>query len=369
MKNKIFMNVLVLILAVAMIAAGTMAWFTHDDEAGTAVFTAGTVSIEADRKIVLGEDEPGSSETIYGVFYPLRVVDYSPGPRKDGGPVKEPRNHPENALGAPESGQDENNFCSLGFGGTIILEFDHALYVPELAIVVEDTWGGNYPLEEAHVWVSDTGLDDDWDYVGKADNKNLVQNQTYSEFTFEFVDIRYIKYVKITDCSDIAAFEGESGNTVDGFDLNAVCIKGYTQEEDNWNPGDENIRVYKIINTGTKAINLRGILTGKWYEFDTESGTWIECGLSLDVVSFKLPAGETNWVQDGEYFYYKPIIPGTYGGDASEDDRTTELVIIVCLDGPDTTNEYQGKRFIVEATFEAIQASNGAAEASGWYIP
>jgi predicted ribosomally synthesized peptide with SipW-like signal peptide len=370
-RNKIIMNVLVLILSVAMIAAATMAWFTHNDEAGNAIFTAGTVSIKAGRKVVADEGEPGSSDTVDGTFYPVRVVEYSPGPRIDGKPVKEPRNNPENALGAPESGQDENNFCSLGFGGTIILEFDHGLYAPTLAVVVEDTWGGKYPLEEAHVWVSDTGLDDDWDYVGKADNKNLVQNQTYSGFTFEFVDIRYIKYVKITDCSNKDDFDGYDPKTVDGFDLNAVYINGHTQEEDNWNPGDENERVYTITNTGTKAIRLRGKLTGKWYEYDEETKSWKMCYLSPDVVSFKLRDDETEWVKSGDddCFYYIPSIPGTYGDDVTEEDRTVELIIKVCLDGPDTGNEYQGKRFIVEATFEAIQASNGAPEESGWYVP
>mgnify|MGYP000906737264 CR=1 FL=1 len=148
MKKKLLMNVLVLVLAVAMIAAGTMAWFIDSDDAGEATFTAGTVSIEAGRKVVSEEGELVNPDTVYSTFY-------SPDLRKDGQLVKPPRNIPENALKF-ETGQSESNFCSLGIGGSIILEFDHALYLPELAIVAEDTWGSQYPLEEAYVYVSDT---------------------------------------------------------------------------------------------------------------------------------------------------------------------------------------------------------------------
>lgn len=365
MKKKILMNVLILVLAVAMIAAATMAWFTDDANAGEATFTAGTVSIEAGRKVVSEEGELVNPDTVYSTFYPIRVVDYSPGLRKDGQPVKSPRNNPENALKF-ETGQSESNFCSLGFGGSIILEFDHALYLPELAIVAEDTWGLPYPLEEAYVYVSDTGIeDDDWIYLDKADNTNLQNNQTISTFELSQYDITYVKYVKVVDCSDLSAFNDYTGNTVDGFDLNAVSINGYTQEEDNWNPGDKNKRVYRITNTGTKAINLRGEFTGKWYEYNEETGVWDESTLSADVVTYELLSGETDWVKIGDYFYYIGSIPGTYTGETIGE-RTKELRINVCLDGPNTENEYQGKRFIVKASFEAIQASNGAAQASGW---
>jgi predicted ribosomally synthesized peptide with SipW-like signal peptide len=367
MKKKLLMNVLVLVLAVAMIAAGTMAWFIDSDDAGEATFTAGTVSIEAGRKVVSEEGELVNPDTVYSTFYPIRVVEYSPGLRKDGQLVKPPRNIPENALKF-ETGQSESNFCSLGIGGSIILEFDHALYLPELAIVAEDTWGSQYPLEEAYVYVSDTGIeDDDWILVGIADNTTLQNNQTISKFDLSQYDITYVKYVKVVDCTDLAAFDDYTGNsnTVDGFDLNAVSIKGYTQEEDNWNPGDKNERVYKITNTGTKAINLRGEFTGKWYEYNEETGVWDESTLSADVVTYELLSGETDWEKIGDYFYYIGSILGTYT-DETISERTKELRINVCLDGPGTENEYQGKRFIVTAIFEAIQASNGAAQASGW---
>jgi predicted ribosomally synthesized peptide with SipW-like signal peptide len=48
MKRRVLMSMLLLALAAALIASGTMAWFTDRAEAEPATFEAGTVDIEAD---------------------------------------------------------------------------------------------------------------------------------------------------------------------------------------------------------------------------------------------------------------------------------------------------------------------------------
>jgi len=56
MNRKIFTSLLVIGMALAAIAGGTLAWFTFETEAIENVFTAGTVLIEADEEIISGAD-------------------------------------------------------------------------------------------------------------------------------------------------------------------------------------------------------------------------------------------------------------------------------------------------------------------------
>ena len=60
---------------------------------------------------------------------------------------------------------------------------------------------------------------------------------------------------------------------------------------------------------------------------------------------------------DGQYVaYYNGELEGTYFGHG----EGTDLCIKVCLNGPSTGNEFQGKRFVLTGTFDAIQTTNGA---------
>jgi len=46
LKSKLMMTMLALTMALALVAGGTMAWFTANDDAGEAVFTAGTLKVD-----------------------------------------------------------------------------------------------------------------------------------------------------------------------------------------------------------------------------------------------------------------------------------------------------------------------------------
>lgn len=127
----------------------------------------------------------------------------------------------------------------------------------------------------------------------------------------------------------------------------------------NWNPGDCAEKEYTIVNSGTKGIYLRGIITGQWYESDGE--TLFTPDPDEDVVTwtFHESVEEENWTRIGDTWYYNDPIAGTYTQEDIEE-RTVTLHLKVCFDGPTAGNQYQGKVFKLTATFESVQSSNQA---------
>lgn len=93
------------------------------------------------------------------------VLSYNPGPKSNGQPITDPlRLDPTQALGAPQL-DDSFNFVSLGYGGSIVIEFtgNAAINGPGDDIRVAETTFGNqtfetYP-ESAEVFVSQNGVD------------------------------------------------------------------------------------------------------------------------------------------------------------------------------------------------------------------
>lgn len=167
-------------------------------------------------------------------YYASSVVDYEQGKRKDGGDVRWQRSTPEQGL-KYESGRDEFNFFSLGFGGWIIVEFDCPILNGEGddVKVIEDTWG-TYPLEEAEVWASQDG--ENWTYLGTADNTTRDELGIHSIATFDLGDLQSAEYIKIVDVCDPENFNTRP--TADGYDLNAVtALQDCIQEETAWGNG------------------------------------------------------------------------------------------------------------------------------------
>ena len=134
-----------------------------------------------------------------------------------------------------------------------------------------------------------------------------------------------------------------------------------------WNPGDCAWAKFNVKNVGTKNSYVRVSLSDEWMEY--VNGEWVAWVLDTDafpdcssgnVVTFNLCEGMGDWVQVGDYFYYTPIL---------EPGDTAELCMEVCLSGPNTCNEYQGKRFVMKGSFDAIQITNNAPAANNWYTP
>ena len=63
MKKKIIFTLLTLTVAVALLAGGTMSWFTDEDDAGDATFTAGILDIDV-------------SDALEGIDYELQPLDH-----------------------------------------------------------------------------------------------------------------------------------------------------------------------------------------------------------------------------------------------------------------------------------------------------
>lgn len=147
------------------------------------------------------------------------VVSEQQGQRKDTTEVLVARSNPNNALGAPThppENSGEEAFYSLGFGGTLVLKFANRAYIHTGSdVVVVETTGGTYPLEEAEVEVSPDGSSSSWYSIGTADNSPSTTTLDMSGVPYD-----YIQYVKLTDTTDDSPFGGDA----DGFDVNAVGI-------------------------------------------------------------------------------------------------------------------------------------------------
>lgn len=145
-------------------------------------------------------------------------ISYLPGLRKDGSVLLGSRDNPDNALGDPSTPPDEagdEQFVSLGFGGTLTIRFTERAYrtTGSEVVVVETTGGSGYPLETAAVEVSPDGVN--WEPAGTANNS--PSTSTIDLFGISFA---YIQYVRLTDTTD----PDEHNDVADGFDVNAVGI-------------------------------------------------------------------------------------------------------------------------------------------------
>lgn len=169
-----------------------------------------------------------------------RVVEFNQGKRKDGKSIVAYRSDPEQALGKGDAKDKPHGirFVSLGFGGSITLEFDNALCDQTgLDLRVYETTYGNpmfalYP-EQAEVFVSQNGTD--WKSLGRTNTTTPSVNcRVKLDTDFDFGQAYpWIKYVRVVDVSNpnalmlnpfkctplpVSVFNKVS----DGFDLDAV---------------------------------------------------------------------------------------------------------------------------------------------------
>ncbi len=141
---------------------------------------------------------------------------FDQGDRTDGSDVLAERSDPANALVADS--ETATNFASLGFGGSIVIEFDCA--VPNLDgddLRLWEVTNATYPAETARVEVLDphTGT---WVEIGTADNSGQASGSRLTESAFDLGSVMYTHQVRITDTSDASLHDA----TADGFDLDGV---------------------------------------------------------------------------------------------------------------------------------------------------
>lgn len=413
MKKNIFVSLFVLLLTLAMIAGGTMAWFTAEDEAGEAIFTAGTVDVQASNWGIGSQYyDPDSATYVYGVEYQtgnlyeidvenkhFNIIYETDKDELEGGDQYSPN-------GLAFDNDNRRLYFSIYEGSNSELWFYDFKQQKLLEAGTEDgvkiygaTFGNGY------YWYIDNGTDKlykvGFDSDGKKSSSELVAAITGDyEKSFNFGDVvidikdniiygstsrsgddkEFFKYnldtgiyteVSTTDGINLQLAFGSDGeiyghNTwdkdwfqVDKDTGETTKITGLSGKSFNdlasgyvsvWNPGDSSNLRYSITNTGSKDTNIRAKL----------EGVWDEAGLDPDVVSVELCQG-SDWVLNGDYFYYNAndgVVPAG---------ETIELCIAVSLSGGSTGNDYQGKSFTITGMVEAIQASNNASS-SKWQI-
>jgi hypothetical protein len=167
---------------------------------------------------------------------------------------------------------------------------------------------------------------------------------------------------------DKVIVNGRQRNGCDFFRYGFMNVA--VMNEGNWNPGDTNYIAYTVNNTGSKRVNLRVILSGKWQVFNEESGQW-EDALDSDpffdssnVVISPTADNQGKWTGSDGTYYYNTALSGTYTGTPG----SAKLYLSVHLKGEETGNPYQGKRYVLTPTFQAIQASHSSTEdgEEGW---
>lgn len=165
---------------------------------------------------------------------PVEVISFNQGPASDLlSPVSATRSNAIEALGAPENSDAvttpaNNNFVSLGFGGSIVLKFGYPIKngAGDDIFVVETTFNSananncsRYP-EKIRAYASQDNCN--WVYLGEG------CQDTY----FDLKGLNWAQYVKIVDISNNNSFNG----LVDAYDLDGIiCLHG---EETNPTPTD-----------------------------------------------------------------------------------------------------------------------------------
>jgi predicted ribosomally synthesized peptide with SipW-like signal peptide len=120
---------------------------------------------------------------------------------------------------------------------------------------------------------------------------------------------------------------------------------------DNVNPGDCDDKVFEIINKGSKHSLIRLQFAGEWGEYVND--LWVAMDpQDADLVTVTAPSG---WTYYAGWWYYD----GKLAPDMDPDDPFT-FEFKVCVDGPNTDNDYQGMSYKFVFDIEAIQASNNA---------
>lgn len=167
----------------------------------------------------------------------------------------------------------------------------------------------------------------------------------------------------------LAWFTDEASIEPNVFTAGTLLIEaGESWEEghqvENWNPGDCEDKEVTVEITGSKSAYIRMQFEDGWYEYKEvdDEWVWVSWSHSENVNPIIIKIGEeefptNDWVKEGVWYYYVGGDPDGYLASG----ETITVITEVCLDGPSTDNEFQGKQYRLGFTFEAIQTSNNAA--------
>lgn len=160
--------------------------------------------------------------------------------RRDGSPVLTSRSDPNSLLGPADSigTPVEGNFYSLGFGGSVVIGFADKVFDETGAdLRVYEVTGGRptYPNELARVEVAQTPTGP-WVELGTADSDKTADGDGVGVDTFDIAgNFPWIRYVRITDVTELSEFSENSFATADGFDIDAVTAVSMCIDESEQN--------------------------------------------------------------------------------------------------------------------------------------
>ncbi|MBW6516004.1 MAG: hypothetical protein K0B81_05230 [Candidatus Cloacimonetes bacterium] len=224
----------------------------YDFEVGQQIVVAAHLEV-----IIEIDGGGGSGVIIEGPYGAFNVYDYKQGLRYDYTPVIARRSNPDVTLQFNTGVSDGayEYFYSLGFqtpedhplydgpDAWLIVEFEYPmLNKPGNDLrIIEDTWGLPYPDEVIKVWVSQDAIT--WHYLGEADNQTPFMGiHTIYEFDLP-AELPWAKFVKVQDISnreDFAHLYPGQGNTLDGYDVNAIlAIHDYEEFDEPEYDGEE----------------------------------------------------------------------------------------------------------------------------------
>ena len=423
MKKKLLMNVLVLVLAVAMIAAGTMAWFIDSDDAGEATFTAGILSIEAGNSAILSHYfDPSEAEYLYGASQEangksgLYEINMKTGIAHMFHEIDMGNDTSYSPNGLAFDKENKRLYYAIIKGKSTLWFYDFSskeIVKANEGISLPGTiYGASF--WDNRFWYIDNGTDNlhgiGFNHDGTVNENDIVHYMDISkDYKLNFGDIVFdikdgILYGSTSKSSNKKAFFTyeigkddsfavitETGNAIDlqlAFGSNGV-LYGHNTGEAKWyevtlNNDSVSAQEISIDDKNIKFNDLASGFVSVWNPGNTDKmkyftkntgnkkirlraeldGSWNENGLSDDVVEYSVCSNPdcpgSNWYDGNDgYFYYNGII---------EPGESVELCVDIHLNGPNTGNDYQGKTFTLNCTMYAIQSTNGAPEASGWVI-
>ena len=151
--------------------------------------------------------------------YASSVVFFNQGNTASGGSVRPERSNPDEALGAPDAQTpsvvaDVQNFYSLGFGGTIEVQFSNPI--------------ANGPGADIRIWESSASVNNERSLIEVSQDGlgyipvGEINGDGEVDFGDAFSD--FIQFVRITD---VTPNNGGGNEYTDGYDVDAVeCVHG-----------------------------------------------------------------------------------------------------------------------------------------------
>ena len=342
MKSRLLFTAVALVVAIAMIAGGTMAWFTATAPAPAAVFTAGTVEIEAGEFAVGSETvftkwNPGDCTTVEWTFDNVgtKAIELRTLLNKGWQPIGTASY--DNWVESVHSGTEKLfniagtayrpsnwNLAIRGSSDGIIPASSSFQFLNGVAQPFTVHYDGTIVTYTVNGNVMTAP------FTGSADSMFITLNSNNGDRTVELENLMLnevsLDDMTVTNGKNALLIQGPA--FADGFTLTGTSTMSWT------GTAPEHGALAYYVSVGTVPADIAPILSGN-------NVTWT---LADEVAHL--------WIEENGYYYY---IGGPIASNTS-----VKLAFKVCLLGEVTGNTYQGQPYGFGLNAQAIQASNNA---------